>query len=257
VKKDEHSHARKQATTVMNNLLIHPSIARGAANTTLREAYQEFEGRLKQLRDHADVDSESTARHMRKMLHSIASDRLVFLRTELAKKRSSIFFMGLDVQIRDARRELMPFTVLSGEGKTNIGWLRFKITQHAVERVQERRLGAVFNIASFADEFAPALLAAWASDFEAIMDDDVASERLPPTSNGALIIVMDLEWKGWIGVTWVAAEQLRPEQNDARKAIVERVHRHLRGLQKGRQRKTFAGRNDSVELLLRTSANFT
>lgn len=241
----------------MNNLLIHPSIARGAANTTLREAYQQFEDRLKQLRDYAEVDSESTARNMQKMLRSIASDRLVVLRTEFAKKHSYIFFLGLDVQIRDARRELMPFAVLSSKGKTNIGWLRFKITQHALERVQERRLGAVFNIASFADEFAPALLAAWALDFEALINDDVASEKLLPTSNGALIIIMDLEWKGWVGVTWVAVEQLRREQNDARRVIVERVRRHLIALQTRGQRKTFAGRNDSVEFLLRPSAKFT
>lgn len=237
----------------MDNIRIHPSLARGAARMTLREAHRSFQERLERTIEFDHVSDERTARTLSNILWGIGQDRLVFMRTEYAKKHSSVLYFGLDVRMKDAAPELGGFVVISGKGDTKCNWLKYRISQHALERVQQRRIGMVQDVSAFADEFAPSFVASFVEGTQDPQDGSKNEERLLPTRTGALITAYDETWRGRIGVTWLATEQLRPEQCRERDVWAKGIAHVLSLLPLGKTRKTFSGRNDRVESRVRQS----
>lgn len=209
------------------------------------------------MHDCAHVNSEKSALKLRNALLSFATDRLVYLRTELAKKHSNVDFLGIDARLRESKSELTAFSVMAGDEMIHCNWMNLSITHHALERVQERRKGVVHAIAPMADEFAPAALAAFVSSWEAMKSEGVPSDELLPTSTGILITKHEPERSGWIGVTWVSDEQLRPEQMVVKNTMLLKVLTYMETYSKTKVRKTFSGRNDSIQLLLRPTAKYT
>lgn len=224
---------------------------------TLREANRGFAERLANMRGVEHVHDERSAQRMGEALCDIGRDGFTFMRTEYAKKRSNIMYSGFEIRTTEDKQDLSVLSILSSKGRMYCGWLKFKVALHALERVQQRRIGVATRLSDFADEFAPALIAAYAEGVARGTDAKFATgEFLIATSTGALISVYDQEWKGRIGVTWLAMEQLRPEQ------IGERILSHKLGCgwlmllanEERKERQSFAGRNDRIVIRTRDTA---
>lgn len=231
------------------DLLIDKSLARGAARTTLREARQEFEARIPQLRNLELVSGEHSAQRVSRRLLAILGPRVVLMRTELAKKKSNVTVLGLDVRKIDCRQELWTFCVFAGEGENAFKWLRYRVAQHALERLQQRKAGVAMNVDVFVDEFGVSMpvilkLSATATSGEA------PKNVIVPTQHGALLTTLDDEC-AYLGTTWVATEQLRPEQKTARDEQLQYGRKVLEGLRVPRRKFRFAARNDSVSHFIR------
>lgn len=221
---------------------------------TLREGHREFADRLERTRRYQDVSDESSAERMTEALHTTGAESFVFIRTEYAKKRSSVIYASFEVRVKTDRPELSVFSLMSGDGQTYCGWLKYKVSQHALERVQQRRVGTVYKTSTFIDEFAPSLVMAYAEGtVRGAESKFIDREALLPTATGALISAHDSEWQGRVAVTWLAEEQLGADQVTERQAGYQAVTAYLELMKKGQRRKTFAGRNDRIELRLRES----
>ena len=207
-----------------------------------------MEERLRQLPSFAGVTGEHTAERMSKAVIQIFGDRLIFIRTELAKKRSDVMGVGLDAKLTDGRPELVLFAISSQKGTTKISWMDYQITQHALERFQQRRLGTAHRLESFVDEFSPSAPGA----LNLIVQSERSREtQLLPTTKGALISTYDEEKGARIGVTWIALEQLRPEQILERQERMNEGPPLLANLFCAQRAGNFAGRYDRVSSWVR------
>lgn len=227
---------------------IHRSLARGAARMVLREGHRQMEARLLRLPRFASVTGEHSAERLSKAILNMFRDRLIFMRTELAKKRSDVLGVGLDTKLTDGRPELALFAISSQKGTTRISWMSYQVSQHALERFQQRRLGTAHRIESFVDEFFPSapfgLLAA-------IQSEPCRDAQLLPTATGALISIYDAEKHVRIGVTWIALEQLRSEQLLERQERMKEAPTLLAQLFSSQRTGKFAGRLDRVSSWVR------
>lgn len=230
---------------------IHRSLARGAARMALREGHRQMEERLQRLPQFASVTGEHSAERLSKTILEMFDDRLIFMRTELARKRSDVLGVGLDTKLNDGRPGLALFAISSRKGTTGIYWMGYQVSQHALERFQQRRLGAVHRIKSFVDEF---FLSAPAGLLSIIQPEPSRTTQLLPTATGALISVYDEEKHARIGVTWIALEQLRSEQLLERQERMKEAPTLLAELFSGQRTGKFSARRDRVSSWVRESS---
>jgi hypothetical protein len=222
---------------------IHKSLARGAARMVLREAHRQMEERLQRLPQFASVTSEHSAERLSAAVIEMFGDRLILVRTEFARKRSDVLGVGLDTKITDGRPELVLFALSSQKGTTRISWMDYQVSQHALERFQQRRLGAVHRIESFVDEFSPS---AWDGLLAIVQPVRSREMQLLPTATGALISMYSEEKQARVGVTWIALEQLRPEQLIERQQRMNEAPNLFASLFSRQRSGKFAGRQDRV-----------
>ena len=229
--------------------IIDKSLARGSARMVLREARRDFEEKLPALTGIEHACTENSARRTADALARLLQAQMVFIRTEFAKKRSTVMFCGFDVRVENGQEQLWAFSALSQNGSTDYKWFRYKITQHALERVQQRKIGIAFNLGSFVDEFAISLpLVLGVTQSSAAGPD----KRLVPTRNGALMSVRDEE-NYRIGTTWISQEQLSHTQRSERDEGLAMLDQSFSSILEPGLRKTFSGRNDRVRMQIRDS----
>lgn len=229
--------------------IIDKSLARGSARMVLREARHDFEEKLPALTSVEHTSTEKSARRTTDTLVRLLQEQMVFVRTEFAKKRSMVLFCGFDVRVENGQEQLWAFSALSQNGSTDYKWFRYKISQHALERVQQRKIGIAFNLGTFVDEFAISLpLTLGATQSSASGPD----RRLIPTQNGALMSVRD-EANYRIGTTWVSQEQLSHAQRLERGEGLAGLAQTFPSILNPDLRKTFSGRNDRVQMRMRDS----
>lgn len=231
---------------------IHKSLARGAARMVLREGYREMEDRLLTLPDVESVIGEHSARRFAATALKTFGDRLVFIRTELAGKGSDVMAIGLDTRVNDGHQELTLFGVTSQKGAMKLFWLDYMVAHHALERFQQRRLGVAHQLSSFVDEFSPTIAAGLLSVGN-VKSSRSRETQLHATATGALISIYDEKKQARLGVTWLALEQLRPEQIVERQEGIKTGRNFFSELQACRRNGKFAGQRDRVLWWIRKS----
>jgi len=209
----------------------------------LREGHRQMEERLKQLPNFENVTGEHSAVRQSKIIVSMFGDRLVMARTEFAGKRSEVMAVGLDTRVTEGRPELALFVVRAEKDSTRIVWLDYQVSQHALERFQQRRFGVVQRIESLVDEFFPSVLTAMQGITQV---ERPREEQLLPTATGALISAYSDDKDMRVGVTWIALEQLRPEQLLERDRRLSEAQSYLAQLFTIRRSGKIAGRGDRV-----------
>lgn len=238
--------------------LLDKSIARGASRSLLREAERD---RLKlvnrmsaSLGGFRPVEDESTARAFFIGFKRLQAGKEVFGRVEYAKRHSDVLIFWMDT--RAAKKgdvntaELCAFVVSASSRTINRRIdLGFRVSRHAIERLQQRKSGLLQSLTPVIDEFSLATL----SCVSRMYDEHFAKTEkfVLPTPHGLLLCAREDE-DSVSGTTWVPLDSLRTEQRMERLDLLYDAGRFLVSMDYPIMRPgTFAGRADRSELHVR------
>jgi hypothetical protein len=227
------------------------SLARGAVRTLVRDLSRTVDREVDRMVHFGKeqlpaVVDEKTAGHFKKGIKRLLGGMMIMVRTEYAKKQSSVVALSVDPNIDDLG--VFHFACCSSQGGQYATRLfEFIVSKHAVDRIQQLKSMVVGHISDFAIEFAPAVF----THLEEMERLGELQDAVIPTLSGALLCKYDRERKCLVAATWIRLEDMRSDQKAEWSQRITRVVALTEGLRSPVAREgKFARRKDRVVIEL-------